>query len=278
MLDLINRDRKRKGVPPVTLDPIATSAGQTHAKEMAAKGYLGHYDVLGHKPWQRYTEAGGSGYVAENTYNMHTLQQPAQLPDGNRYTVLPNPHLLKNDLEQAESNLFNEVPPNDGHRRNILSPDHDGVGIGIAVGTNGNEYIIAITQEFTDNKGAFDPLPPQIQIGQEIVVSGKLSPGYQLHGIDLKWDSPPQPMAPQEISKLNTYALPEKQIASYWPPPYQSPEPVTLIRSSDGDKFKLVIKPQPSWEAGIYYVEIWANTPEGKKTVAVSMRTMILPR
>jgi len=35
-------------------------------------------------------------------------------------------------IEHTESMFFNEVPPNDGHRKNILKPWHTKVGIGIA--------------------------------------------------------------------------------------------------------------------------------------------------
>ena len=35
-------------------------------------------------------------------------------------------------IERAESLFFDEVPPNDGHRKNILKPHHTKVGIGVA--------------------------------------------------------------------------------------------------------------------------------------------------
>src|SRR5436309_1381667 len=45
MLELINRDRAAKRLVPVMLDPVATSAGQKHAEEMAAYKYLAHWNL-----------------------------------------------------------------------------------------------------------------------------------------------------------------------------------------------------------------------------------------
>ena len=37
-------------------------------------------------------------------------------------------------MEEIEASYFNETPPNDGHRRNILAPEHTHVGIALARG------------------------------------------------------------------------------------------------------------------------------------------------
>lgn len=274
MLELINKDRALHGLKPVSADERAMTAGQSHAEEMATKGYLGHYDVLGRKPWQRYTEAGGTGFVSENTFNMRSSEQPPASQNGDKYTLIVNPHLQKDDLEQAESSFMNEVPPNDGHKTNILNPVHDGVGIGIAVGTHEEDFTIALTQEFTENKGRFSELPHAIESGKPFTVSGELQPGYKLHGIDIKWDSFPRAMSLEEIGKMSSYALPEKKIDTYWPAPYISASPIAVTRSPAGDKFSVTITPGASWMPGIYYIEIWAANENSRVPIPISMRTV----
>jgi len=41
--------------------------------------------------------------------------------------------------------MMAEQPPNDGHRENIVSPNYDAVGIGVAVGPGG----VYLTEDFT---------------------------------------------------------------------------------------------------------------------------------
>ena len=51
LVGLINRDRASGGLRPVTLDPgPATAAAQSHADDMAAHGYLGHWGSDGSVP------------------------------------------------------------------------------------------------------------------------------------------------------------------------------------------------------------------------------------
>src|SRR5579883_3029510 len=144
MLGLVNRDRASEGLQPVDLDDGApTRAGQSHAEDMAAHGFLGHWGTDGSVPEQRLTEAGGADMVLENA-SCFTDEQARKLDKA--------PLIDPKNLDQAEDMFFHEQPPHDGHRRNILAPWHRRVGLGIAqpVATPTEIPVPCIAQEFVD--------------------------------------------------------------------------------------------------------------------------------
>jgi len=49
MVAAVNEDRGRQGMPPVALDSLATVVAQGHAEEMAAGGWLSHFNAAGLK-------------------------------------------------------------------------------------------------------------------------------------------------------------------------------------------------------------------------------------
>lgn len=273
VLQLINKDRTKAGMAPVAFDPAATAAAQTHADEMAEAGYLGHYDLQGRKPWERYTAAGGTGYVAENTFLQRT---------GMKGQIGDNVHLddkalfHKSELERAETVFINETPPNDGHRKNILDQRHDGVGIGLAVARGDTGFRFALTQEFTNTKGTLSEIPKTIKRGQTFTVAGRLAPGIALYSVSVLWDRLPSPMKPDDISKTPSYAIPEKKLGIFWPPPYQSAIPVTLRDANGSQEFALELTAGKDWQPGIYYVEVWVRDPRVKDPYPASSRTMRL--
>ena len=123
-LSLINNDRKQYGLPPVALSDEAS--GQQHSNNMLRYGYLSHWDVYGMKPYMRYTLLGGRGAVSENVAFISIQSCGLFGCHGNI------------NVEQALKNMEYSMMYNDsqccnnGHRDNILDPNHDLVSIGIS--------------------------------------------------------------------------------------------------------------------------------------------------
>src|SRR5688572_11579030 len=115
VLGLVNRDRKKAGLEPVALDEAASKAGLRHARDMAAKGFTGHLGSDGSTPEQRYTDGGGTDFVQENA---------ACLSDTIERELDAKPRFDQAKLAALHQMFMDEVPPNDGHRRNILNPLH----------------------------------------------------------------------------------------------------------------------------------------------------------
>lgn len=67
-LTIINRSRKKFNTGPVKLDILASRVANKMCREAAENNYVGHWNLAGDKPYQRYAFAGGNDHVAENAY------------------------------------------------------------------------------------------------------------------------------------------------------------------------------------------------------------------
>jgi hypothetical protein len=265
MVELINRDRASKDLNPVKLDPVATAAGQKHAEEMAAENYLSHWNLDGKMSVQRYTEAGGTDSVHENVF----LQTRGRKAAGSGpLLLLQEPTFTRAELEGIEAAYFNEIPPNDGHRRNILNPQRTHVGVGLARGRGDGILSLANTQEFVNRYVEVDAIPQSLSTRAALTVSGRTPSGAKFVCVSVARSPLPARMSTDELQATRGYSVPASFV-SYWPTPYDSPQPVEV--SSDG-RFKVVVRPSDIGRPGLYFVAVWrlgtAGPERGLRCVA----------
>lgn len=265
MIELINRDRASLRLTPLKMDPTATLAGQKHAEEMATQTYLSHWNRQGKLPDQRYNEQGGTDYVRENIY----LQtRSGDTTDSSVLPLIANPTYTRREIEEIETAYFNEVPPNDGHRRNILSEQHTHVGIALAKARNGQRSAIANTQEFVDRYLEVDNIPSTCLPGSEVLVSGKITGPVKFRSITIGRASLPVSMSKEALTQTRGYSRPPA-FETYWPYPYKSPRPVQL---SAEQRFSIRVPLSERRQPGLYYVSIWVE--ENGKEFISSQRTV----
>lgn len=265
MVRLINRDRAAHGLGSVTLDEGApTLAGQRHAEDMVRLGYLGHWGSDGSVPEQRHTEAGGADMVLENALCF---------TDEARRQVDPSPRIDPGQIERAESLFFDEVPPNDGHRRNILKPTHTRVGIGVAQPrqTAKELAVPCFTQEFTGGYGTYGPLPRRAKLGATVRVEGTLARGARPTGIGVARIPLPRPLAPSELNRRRSYPVP-KPYQVYWGPGFVTP----IIAKIDGQKIALDVPLSDKAQPGLYEISVWAKIGGAEEQTMVSLRTILV--
>ena len=263
MLALVNRDRATQGLGPVELDEGApTAAGQAHAEDMAHLGYLGHWGSDGSVPEQRHTEAGGEDMVLENAL---CFTDEAKRTLDTKATIDPV------QVERSESMFFDEVPPNDGHRKNILKPAHTKVGIGVAqpVATPTEIPVPCFAQEFTDDYGAYAALPKRAKVGTVVHVEGTLANGARPSGVGIARIVKPSPISPSELNKRRSYPVP-KAFQMYWGPGFVTPMPVKI----DGQKLAIDVPLSDHGQAGLYEVSVWAKLGASEEHTMVSLRTI----
>ncbi len=65
-LQLVNRDRQLKGLPPLVADELLTQTAQRHAEDMLKRRYFSHTTPEGRSPMDRFIALGGRGGVGEN--------------------------------------------------------------------------------------------------------------------------------------------------------------------------------------------------------------------
>ena len=184
MLELINAERERAGVPPVTLgDNIAA---QLHAESSLANCFSGHWGLDGLKPYMRYSLSGGYQTNAENGSG---LDYCIKSSDGYR------------ELRSIESEIKEMMEgwmSSPGHRRNILDEWHRKVNIGLAW----DEYNLFGYQHFEGGSVQYSQLPEisngRLSLSGQTIGNIRFSSKDDL-GLQIYYD-PPSPSAHQGTS------------------------------------------------------------------------------
>ena len=195
VVDLINEDRRKAGLVLVTWDETAAKSARQHVSSEADNGFISHWGLDGEKPQHRYTLAGGLNAVDENESVTLWLE-------GGFHGV--SREQLKTIVAEHQSAMVNELPPNDGHKKNILDSHHTGVGVAIVVG----KYGVAMAQEFTNHYSVITPPPLTATPGSTITLEGRINKGYQITGIYGVWETLPQPISREQLMQTHSYSDP----------------------------------------------------------------------
>lgn len=119
MFELVNKERKAKGLAALVFDNRLRDVARAHAKDMLNRGYFSHYTPEGLSPFDRMVQADISFNVAAENL-----------------AFAPNMTLAHDGLIKST-----------GHRKNILNGEFRKVGIGVIdAGIYGKMFV----QEFTD--------------------------------------------------------------------------------------------------------------------------------
>jgi hypothetical protein len=259
VLALVNRDREQEGLQPVQWDEEAARAAQRHAEDMARYGFTGHWGTDGSVPEQRYTEAGGAHFVQENS---------ACFFDGVTRELEPSPVFDRAALEKIEAAFINEVPPRDGHRKNILKPAHNFVGVGLARPVGVSQPCMA--QEFVDRYATLGPLPAEAHVGDTILVEGEVADPVKFGGVGLGRIELARSIGVDELGQRSTYRISEPNVM-YFPAGFKTPKPVQV----DGNRFSIELRLDDKGRPGRYEVSVWGKYPGSEDLVMVSLRTII---
>lgn len=248
MVQLINIDRGKYGLPPVALDSIASIAGQRHTDKMLSIGAHGHWEPDGTKPPQRYNFVGGTDYVAENVAWYGSSASP-QKPD-------PKARFSRAAIAGLESMWMHS----DGHRKNILDKNRTHVGVGLSQSMYG--IGVVATQEFINKYGNISKIPYKAYRGTRVQVGGTLNSGYRIQCISVTREEFPRRMSVSELNGTSSYSIGTEQITHLFPR--------DMSVSSHG--FACAIDVKLDWKPGLYYCTVWAETGVGEK-IPVSLLT-----
>ena len=121
MLDLVNEERMRELLAPVSWCPALARSATAHSQEMAAENYFEHQSLDGREVWDR---ARAEGYDYQ--------------------TVGENIAVGQRDVAEVMQGWMDSS----GHRENIMKPDYTHLGSGVATGDFEGEQSIYWTQNF----------------------------------------------------------------------------------------------------------------------------------
>lgn len=120
VVDLVNQEREKQGLKPLTLNKKLSDVARTKSKDMMDKGYFDHNSPTYGSPFDMMKQFG-----IEYTTAGENIAKGQQSPE---------------DVMNAWMN-------SDGHRKNILNPDFTEIGVGYVKGDT-----TYWTQQFIDRK------------------------------------------------------------------------------------------------------------------------------
>ena len=243
LLQMVNEERVVAQVPPLAMDELATQIATKHAVEMAVDEYASHWGRDGRKPYHRYSFAGGTEATQENVSAADNTWS-RKISD------------LKQDTAYLHVRLYQEQPPNDGHRRAILAPQHTHVGFGLAV----EQLRLRMVQLYVARYLQVEPMPRKAKPGEQLTFAARMpKSGYFLNHIEVFYEPSPKPPELSWLRQPQSYGLPpdSKVLRPKVPPPfmYADRAPGVIDVSLDGrisTKVKL-FKNEP----GIYTIVTW---------------------
>lgn len=250
LLKLLNQQRESLGLNPLDLDDLACKVAAGHALDMVTTGFLSHWGTDGRKPYHRYSFAGGFDATQENVGL-----------DDNIESVSPN-NVIR-ELVEIHTSMYLETPPNDGHRRAIVSPYHTHVGFGAAL----KDHNLRLVELYLSRYLRLDSFVPRAKAKTTLVLTGKLlNSKHFLHEVDVCYE--PLPTTP-ELEWLRTprpYALPDDYVVLK----PKTPTGTFYTDGTSGDydwedgKFRVPAKLYKE-SPGIYTVVFWIRrTPKEK--------------
>jgi len=135
--ELINVERKKKGLSPLGLDARLSRIARAHSSDMTSKGYFSHFSPEGKDFSHRYETGGYDCRVSRG----ETIYLGAENIFNIRFTGSIKEEQVARDTVKGWMN-------SPGHRKNILTPHWGQEGIGVSIGRDRQMVVIYITQNF----------------------------------------------------------------------------------------------------------------------------------
>ncbi|MFZ5775748.1 MAG: CAP domain-containing protein [Thermodesulfobacteriota bacterium] len=145
--DLVNRERKKAGLPALAWNPTLQRIARNYSREMANRGFFSHTGPDGRDFSERYRHAGfdcvirtsgTSTCLGGENLAMNALYRSISWRDGRQQTDW-------NSEEQIAASVVRQWMTSPGHRRNILTRHYQRQGIGVAVDQDGR---VLVTENF----------------------------------------------------------------------------------------------------------------------------------
>ena len=206
LLEMVNEERAVAKVSPLAMDELATTVATKHAIDMATGEFASHWGRDGLKPYHRYSFAGGT----------HATQENVSAADNTWSTKLKD---LKQDTAYLHVRLYQEQPPNDGHRRTILAPQQTHVGFGLAV----EKLRLRLVELFVAQHVKVEPVRRLAKPGAQISFAAKLlQPDYILNHIEVFYEPLPKTPELDWLRESRSYSLPDESrvLRPKAPPPF----------------------------------------------------------
>jgi len=155
---------------------------------------MGHWDLAGRAPYDRYADAGGVDYHAENFSGATRTGAPFRGSE------------LESLLLEAHEGMMAERPPADAHRRTALDARFTHVGFGVAL--EGGEF--RMTEEYSRHVVGWVDIPagPVPISAHDAPFAALLPKGWTLAMIEVAHAGFPRSISKHEIARRGSYSYP----------------------------------------------------------------------
>ena len=262
-----------------TVYRLSTSAkikrAQIHAENLFAtrNQYPSHWTTDGMKPYMKYSEYNGTGYLEQNVairgYEKNSIQKCE-----NEIIICKkiNPYV---EIDKLQWNMVHNdsACSENKHKTNILDKMHNNVSIGLAY----DDYYFALVQNFENNYIKFNT--PLAQDYKQVRISGKALTDDKLDSIGIYYDNTPNESMFEENKDKVSYTLGKLVGQVVKPPPvfsqYNPPSNYTLIEASkwiqNGKSLDIIFDLSPVVKTdGVYTIVVYLNDDNNVKTPVTS--------
>ncbi|HEY6928385.1 MAG TPA: CAP domain-containing protein [Thermoanaerobaculia bacterium] len=246
VFEKINADRLAAGLATVAWDESASRVADAFSAQQVAERTRGHFLMDGLPPYARTAFASIFGKGSENSVSWLTTASSFSEP-----TV--------NLALSGQKDMITERPPNDGHRRTILSSDATHVGVGYAI----DHGRFQMAEEFLVRH--LERLSWKITPGAvpNAHFEGRTRPRRAIRFVTIAWEPVPRHLTREEASARTSYAYP-KPFLSYIPEGQhqwrvletQNQDRLSVRRD---DSFSFVFSPP---QQGLYTFVFYTSSPE----------------
>jgi uncharacterized protein YkwD len=236
-LDVINNSRKKYRLQPVKLDILASRVANKMCREAAENEYTSHWNLAGEKPYHRYAFAGGYDHVSENAF--------AEWTDGS-YEI--SSALISSKMKTGHEGFMREKAPYDGHKKNIIDPLHNWVGIGYHITSQQFRYY----EEFINRYLTFGIIPSVLRPGEPGRINVDTKGNGYLFFMTIYREDFPVPMKVSQLKKTGGYDDFSRET-------YRTVPGWDLSKYRNGTSYSIPLNFQ---KEGLYYIHIYTDKKE----------------
>jgi uncharacterized protein YkwD len=142
IIQLTNKQREKRNLPPLIIDPYLTIASRNHSYEMLIKGYFSHISPI------YYNKTPAVRIYNSGIVQYRTGENIAQ----NAGTLIPI--LIFNNPDSLARIIVNKWMESPHHRDNILNSQYTNIGVGAIY----RDTILKVTQNFVDKSISIDSI------------------------------------------------------------------------------------------------------------------------
>lgn len=304
MLQLINEERQKLSMAPLSPEEIAMKVARDHVAELCRRSVVSHSNEKGDNPDRRYTLAGGSGAITESLVSIKKSDTTSS-----------------KRTRAAVAQMMKTLVGRQDDRDALFSVEATEIGLATGNTADGDKTIGCI--EVVTSHGIMNPLPPVARLGDKIDVKGEIAAPYQFERVTVAWEGkhgngsgsdeseealpyfPPLDYVAYQhhsdkdysgaITALKAAGVVAAIAGGVFIPPVALAAPIILMSgnmggseikpASDipvhggvhvaGSSFNAKIPINNSGKDGIYYITVWGSLGHGTKLVPISRRAII---